>query len=169
MFFKDRPMRDERTLETMAPEVRQAYLTTRSTIDTSSRWPLTSDMFKHAMAFEKAFVDAGGLLAAGVDPTGFGGALPGFGDQRNYELFIEAGFTPAQAIQIMTANGAKILGIYDRLGSIEEGKEADLVVLNGDLVADPSTIRKVTTVFRGGIGYDSSKLIASAKGRVGID
>jgi imidazolonepropionase-like amidohydrolase len=169
MFFKDRPMRDERTLETMAPEVRQAYLTTRSTIDTSSRWPLTGDMFKHAMAFEKAFVDAGGLLAAGVDPTGFGGALPGFGDQRNYELFIEAGFTPAQAIQIMTANGAKILGIYDRLGSIEEGKEADLVVLNGDLVADPSTIRKVTTVFRGGIGYDSSKLIASAKGRVGID
>ena len=54
------------------------------------------------MAFEREFVEAGGLLAAGVDPTGLGGALAGYGDQRNYELFIEAGFTPAQAIQIMT-------------------------------------------------------------------
>lgn len=169
MFFKGRPMRDERTLETMSPEVRQAYLNVRTTIDTSSKWPFTPEMFKNAMAFEREFVAAGGLLAAGVDPTGFGGALPGFGDQRNYELYIEAGFTPAQAIQIMTANGARILGAFDRIGSIERGKDADLVVLDGDLVADPSTIRKVTTVFRDGIGYDSPKLIASAKGRVGID
>jgi hypothetical protein len=120
------------------------------------------------MAFEKAFVDAGGTLGAGVDPTGFGGALPGFGDQRNYELFIEAGFTPAQAVQIMTANGAKILGLFDQFGSIERGKAADLVVLNGNLAADPSTIRKVTTVFRNGVGYDSPKLIESVKGKVGI-
>jgi hypothetical protein len=125
-------------------------------------------MLKGAMAFEKAFVDAGGVLAAGVDPTGFGGALPGFGDQRNYELLIEAGFTPAQTVQIMTANGARILGSYDQFGSIERGKAADLVVLNGDLSADPSTIRKVTTVFKGGVGYDSAKLIASVKGMVGI-
>ena len=168
MFFPNRPTKDERTLETMAPEVRDAYMKMRTTIDTTKQWPLTAEMFKNAMAFEKAFVDAGGLLAAGVDPTGFGGALPGFGDQRNYELFIEAGFTPAQAVQIMTANGAKILGTYDKFGSIEKGKAADLVVLNGNLSADPSTIRKVTTVFREGVGYDSAKLIESAKGRVGI-
>ena len=128
----------------------------------------TPEMLKNQMAFEKAFVDAGGTLAAGVDPTGFGGALPGFGDQRNYELFIEAGFTPAQAVQIMSANGAKILGVYPKTGSIEAGKAADLVVLNGDLAGDPSTIRKVTTVFKDGVGYDSPKLIASVKGRVGI-
>ena len=168
MFFPNRPTKDERTLETMAPEVRDAYMKMRTTIDTTKQWPLTVEMFKNAMAFEKAFVDAGGVLGAGVDPTGFGGALPGFGDQRNYELFIEAGFTPSQAVQIMTANGAKILGTYDKFGSIEKGKAADLVVLNGNLAADPSTIRKVTTVFREGVGYDSVKLIESAKGRVGI-
>jgi len=168
MFFPNRPTKDERMLEAMSPEVKDAYMKLRTTIDTSSKWPFTAEMFKSAMAFEKAFVDAGGTLGAGVDPTGFGGALPGFGDQRNYELFIEAGFTPAQAVQIMTANGAKILGTYQQFGSIERGKAADLVVLNGDLAADPSTIRKVTTVFRNGVGYDSVKLIESVKGRVGI-
>jgi len=167
-FFKNRPVSDERTLTAMAPEVKTAYLQVRSYIDSSSTWAFTPEMLKNQMAFEKAFVDAGGTLAAGVDPTGFGGALPGFGDQRNYELFIEAGFTPAQAVQIMSANGAKILGVFGTVGSIERGKTADLVVLNGDLAADPSTIRKVTTVFKDGVGYDSAKLISSVKGRVGI-
>ena len=167
-FFKNRPVSDERTLDAMAPEVKTAYLGMRTYIDSSSSWTFTAEMLKNQMAFEKAFVDAGGLLAAGVDPTGFGGALPGYGDQRNYELFIEAGFTPAQAVQIMSANGAKILGVYGKTGSVERGKAADLVILNGDLGADPSTIRKVTTVFKDGVGYDSAKLISSVKGRVGI-
>ena len=168
MFFPKWPTSDERTLDAMSPEVKEAYMKMRTTIDTSTKCPLTVEMFKNAMAFEKAFVDAGGTLGAGVDPTGFGGALPGFGDQRNYELFIEAGFTPGQAVQIMTANGAKILGVYDKVGSIERGKAADLVVLNGDLASDPSVIRKVTTVFKDGVGYDSPKLISSVKGKVGI-
>jgi imidazolonepropionase-like amidohydrolase len=114
-------------------------------------------------------VAAGGLLASGVDPTGIGGALAGYGDQRNYELFIEAGFTPAQAVKIMTANGAKILGVDGKLGTVERGKLADLVVLRGDLTADPAVIRNTTTVFKDGVGYDSGKLIASVEGRVGID
>jgi imidazolonepropionase-like amidohydrolase len=168
-FFANRPTKDERTLEAMTPEVRTAYMAMRTNIDTASTPVLTTAMLKNAMAFEKAFVAAGGRLAAGVDPTGIGGALAGFGDQRNYELFIETGFTPAQAIQIMSANGAKILGVYDKLGSIERGKLADLVVLDGNLVSDPSVIRKVTTVFKDGVGYDSAKLIAAIKGRVGID
>src|SRR2546426_591024 len=96
-------------------------------------------------------------------------ALAGFGDQRNYELFIEAGFTPAQAVKIMTANGAKILGVDKRLGTVEPGKLADLVVLRGDLAAEPSVIRNVTLVFKDGVGYDSSKLIASVQGRVGVN
>ena len=130
---------------------------------------ISPEIFRKAQAYEVAFVRAGGLLGAGVDPTGNGGALPGFGDQRNFELLIESGFTPVQAIQIMSLNGAKILGVYDKLGSIERGKLADLVVLQGDLAADPSVIRKVTTVFKDGVGYDSAKLIAAVKGRVGID
>lgn len=168
-FFPNRPTKDERTLEAMSPEVREAYMRTRTQIDTAKNWALTPAILKNAMAFEKAFVAAGGLLAAGVDPTGFGGALPGFGDQRNYELLVEAGFTPAQTVQIMSANGAKILGVYDKLGSVEKGKLADLVVLQGDLSSDPSVIRKVSTVFKDGVGYDSAKLIAEVKGRVGID
>jgi imidazolonepropionase-like amidohydrolase len=153
----------------MSPEVRSAYLQVRERIDSATSWMFTAEVLSKMMAFEKAFVAAGGLMAAGVDPTGSGGALPGFGDQRNYELLIEAGFSPAQTVQIMSANGAKILGVYDALGSIEKGKIADIVVLRGDLAADPSVIRRVTTVFKDGVGYDSAKLIAAVKGRVGID
>jgi imidazolonepropionase-like amidohydrolase len=167
-FFPKRPT-DERALEAMSPEVREAYTRMKAQIDTARGWALTADMLKTAMEFEKAFVAAGGLLAAGVDPTGYGGALPGFGDQRNYELLVEAGFTPAQTVQIMSLNGARILGVADRLGSVERGKVADLVVLAGDLAADPTVIRKTTTVFKDGIGYDSARLIAAVKGRVGID
>jgi len=168
-FIPRRPTQDQRTLDAMAPEVREAYLKARTQIDTTKNFPFTEEMFQKAMAFERAFAEAGGLLAAGVDPTGIGGALPGFGDQRNYELMIEAGFNPAQAVQILSANGAKILGVWDRLGSIETGKLADLVVVRGDLTTDPATIRNVTTVFKDGVGYDSVKLIASVKGHVGIN
>lgn len=159
---------DPRTLEMMAPEVRESYLRIRRQID-SAGGRFTVAALKNGMAFEKAFFDAGGVLASGVDPTGIGGALPGFGDQRNYELLVEAGFTPAQAVRIMSANGARILGVYDSLGSVEPGKLADLVVLSGDLSANPAVIRNVTTVFKDGVGYDSARLIAAVKGRIGID
>jgi imidazolonepropionase-like amidohydrolase len=169
-FVPGRLSNDERTWSMMTPPLREAYLAVRRRIDSASAGsPFTEEVFKKALAFERAFVQAGGLLAAGVDPTGIGGALAGFGDQRNYELLIEAGFTPAQVVQIMTLNGAKVLGVQDRLGSVEAGKLADLVVLRGDLAANPVVIREVTTVFKDGVGYDSPKLIAAVKGRVGID
>ena len=97
-----------------------------------------------------------------------GGALPVFGDQRNYELLLEAGFTPEQVIQIMTLNGARVLGEDDRFGSIEVGKLADLVVINGDPVQREAEIRNVTLVFKEGVGYDSPKLLESVKGLVGL-
>ncbi len=169
LFVAGRTTPDQRTLDAMSPEVRDAYLAVRQEIDSAGRGLISLEGLKNAMAFDRAFVAAGGLLGAGVDPTGLGGALPGFGDQRNYELFIEAGFTPAQAVRIMSANGAKILGVQDSLGTVEPGKLADLVVLSGDLSADPAVIRNVTTVFKDGIGYDSARLIAAVKGRIGID
>ena len=86
----------------------------------------------------------------------------------NDELLIEAGFTPVEAIQIMTLNGAKILGVDKELGSIAPGKLADLVVIKGDPIARPAEIRQTTIVFKNGVGYDSAKLIASVKGLVGI-
>ena len=151
----------------MAPAAREEYLQTRNEIASRDESPMAI-LFPKAQAFEKAFFDAGGLLAAGVDPTGIGGALPGYGDQRNYELLLEAGFTPEQVIQIMTLNGARVLGEDHRFGSIEAGKLADLVVINGDPVQRESEIRNVTLVFKEGVGYDSPKLIESVKGLVGL-
>jgi len=168
-FVANRPTKDARTLQAMDPEVRDNYMKMRQQIDSTGTGWVSAQAFKSAMAFERGFVAAGGLMGAGVDPTGTGGALAGYGDQRNYELFIEAGFTPAQAIQIMTSNGAKILGLAQRLGTVEPGKLADLVVLHGDLTADPSVIRGPTVVFKDGVGYDAAKLIASVQGRVGVN
>ena len=169
MFFPGRPPRDERAMVAMAPEVREAYLAQRRVIDENPNPPLTEAMLRNAMAFEKAFHDAGGLLAAGVDPTGIGGALPGFGDQRNYLLLLEAGFSPPEIVRIMSLNGATILGVDGELGSIEAGKVADLVVLGGDLLADPGVIEQPHYVFKDGVGYDTEPLIASVRGRVGIN
>jgi imidazolonepropionase-like amidohydrolase len=94
------------------------------------------------------------LLGAGVDPWGTG-VLPGLGDLRNYELLVQAGFTPAQAIQIMTLNGARILGEDHRVGSIAAGKVADLMIVRGDPLRTPADIYNVANVFKDGIGYDS--------------
>ncbi len=163
----NRPPLEDRVLEMLAPAAREEYLETRRDIASLDESPM-STLFPKAQAFEKAFFDAGGLLAAGVDPTGIGGALPGYGDQRNYELLLEAGFTPEQVIQIMTLNGARVLGEEERFGSIEPGKLADLVVINGDPVRRESEIRNVTLVFKEGVGYDSPKLIDSVKGLVGL-
>jgi imidazolonepropionase-like amidohydrolase len=168
-FVPNRPTKDVRVLNAMAPGVRDDYLKMRNEIDSTGKGLVPIEGLKSSMAFEKAFVDAGGVLASGVDPTGIGGALAGYGDQRNYELFIEAGFAPVKAIQIMTLNGAKILGVDKKLGTIEAGKLADLVVLKGDLAADPTVIRNPTIVFKDGIGYDPAKLIESVQGKVGIN
>jgi imidazolonepropionase-like amidohydrolase len=167
--YPGRPVQDERSLELMAPPVRAAYVRNRAFIDSVPGWIFTPDGFKRALAFDKAFYDAGGNLASGVDPTGNGGALPGYGDQRGYELLREAGLGPEQAVQVVTLNGARVLGVADRLGSVEPGKLADLVLLRGDLTADPSVIRNVVLVFKDGVAYDPSPLVDAVRGRVGID
>jgi hypothetical protein len=157
---------DQRVLDALYPDVSKFvsdYYTKGRTADDS----LWRRAMKKGMEFERAFVAAGGLLGAGADPCCVS-AIAGYADQRNYELLVEARFTPEQAIQIMTANGAKVLGFADRLGTITPGKQADLVVLRGDPTRAPSDIRNVETVYRQGIGYDSAKLIASTKGLVGI-
>jgi imidazolonepropionase-like amidohydrolase len=163
----NRPPLQQRVLDAMSPDVQREYLGTRQQLAGQGDNSPVAAALKKAMEYERAFVKAGGVLAAGVDPTGNGGALPGFGDQRNYELLIEAGFAPAEVVKIMSANGAKVLGATD-LGTVAAGKTADLVVVRGDLAADPTAIREVVTVFKGGVGFDSAKLIASVKGLVGI-
>jgi imidazolonepropionase-like amidohydrolase len=108
------------------------------------------------------------MLMAGTDPTGSGGVVPGYSDQRQVELLVEAGFSPLDAISICTLHGAKYLGRDARVGSIAQGKQADLVVLDGNPSATIADIRKVETVFKNGVGFDPAKLIDSVKGQVGI-
>lgn len=169
LFVPNRPQElDQRMLEAMSEETRDEYLSTRRRIAENPRAGIAPEVFQTALEFERAFVEAGGLLAAGVDPTGNGGALPGFGDQRNLELLVEAGFDVPEAIRIMTLNGAKALGVEDELGSVEVGKIADLAVVRGDLLADPAGLRNTTLVFKDGVGFDSAKLIESVKGAVGV-
>src|ERR1700687_1770225 len=124
-------------------------------------------LFKRDMELEHAFAEAGGLLLAGPDPTGNGGVVPGFGDQRGIELLVEAGFSPVEAIKIATLNGAKYLGKQDQIGTVAAGKNADLVVIKGDPATHISDIENVEIVFKDGVGYDSQKLIDSVKGRYG--
>lgn len=164
----DRPPLEGRTMTALAPGARDEYLARREEIKKQAGDSVMADLFPRAQAFEYAFFKAGGLLAAGVDPTGNGGALPGFGDQRNYELLLEAEFTPAETVQIMTLNGARVLSVDDDLGSVEVGKIADLVVIEGDPATRPADIRNVVIVFKDGVGYDSKKLIDSVDGLVGL-
>ncbi len=167
--YPNRQVTDQRSLDMMAPQVRTAYMQNRAFIDSVPNWIFTKDGFARALAFDKQFYAAGGVLGNGVDPTGNGGALPGFGDQRGYELLREAGLNAEQAVQVVSFNGAKILGVSDKLGSVEKGKIADLVLLKGDLGSDPSVIRNVVVVFKDGVGYDPEKLLNAARGRVGVD
>ncbi len=160
-----RPKLRTRMLNAMSAESAQSYLTARANVLLDS--PMTA-LLRKEMDFEVAFVKAGGLLLAGPDPTGNGGVLPGFGDQREIELLVEAGFTPVEAIQIATENGAVYLGQQDRIGTLSPGKQADLVVIKGDPSKKIEEIENVETVFKGGIGYDSKKLIDSVRGQVGI-
>ena len=79
----------------------------------------------------------------------------------------DAGFTPVEAIRIATLNGAIFMGLQDRIGSIEAGKNADLVLIKGNPAANIADVEKVDTVFKDGVGYDSGKLLESVKGRYG--
>ncbi len=161
-----RPPIDERVYEMLAPEIAEevrAIAVRRRAGDGA----IDPAMFAKAMEYERAFVEAGGLLGAGVDPTGYGAAPPGLGDQRNFELLLEAGFTTPQVVQIMSANGAKVLGIENEVGTVEAGKIADLVVVRGDVARD-GHLRNTRYVFRHGIGWDSAALFESVRGIVGI-
>lgn len=163
-----RPPLDARILDAMLPEARIDYLTRRALVSDSAAdtyWPA---LFKKEMEFEREFAKQGGLLLAGLDPTGYGGVIAGFGDQREVELLVEAGFTPLEAIHIATSNGAEFLGELDKIGTLAVGKQADFVVIDGDPAADIKAIEKVEMVFKDGVGYDSALLIASVRGLVGL-
>jgi imidazolonepropionase-like amidohydrolase len=154
-------------LDVLLPQLRQQFEANHQRTAQSQNSVYTT-LFPKALALERAFARAGGVLIAGTDPTGGGGVVPGYANQRQLELLVEAGFTPLEAIRIGTLNGASYLGRSARVGSIAIGKQADLVVIDGDPSKTIGDVRKVETVFKQGVGYDPAKLIAAVTGRVGL-
>ena len=156
---------DQRVLDVLHPDAAKAI----------SRWHAEGQskddranqaIFKKSMQFERLFVQRGGLLAAGSDPCCLS-VVAGYGDHRNFELLVEAGFTAEEAIQIMTSNGARVLGIHERVGVVAPGRQADMIVIRGDLTRSPADIRNITTVFRQGLGYDPARILSTIRGVVG--
>lgn len=163
-----RPPVRQQALDAMSPQAREDFFLLRQR-SASAPAPKIDPalLWKHDLELERAFVAAGGLLLAGPDPTGRGDVLPGFGDQREIELLVEAGFSPVEAIKIATLNGAVYLGKDKQIGSIAAGKNADLVVIKGDPSKQISDVENVEIVFKDGVGYDSRKLLDSVRGRYG--
>lgn len=149
-----------RGLELLAPGLREQF--------TGRSQQGMDELLPALMRSELAFFRAGGLLVVGTDPTGAGGLVPGFANQRAVELLVEAGLTPVEAIQVATLNGARSLGRDREVGSITVGKQADLVVLRGDPTQDIAAVRDVRLVFKQGVGYDPQRLIEAVRGLVGI-
>jgi enamidase len=161
------PSAPAKALDAMLPEARRQYEQRRAAItaSTDSTWTV---LLRKEMQLEKKFSDAGGLLVVGTDPTGYGGVIAGYSNQRALELLVQSGFSPVDAIKIATSNGAKYLGRDAKIGTIAVGKQADLIVVRGDPSAKIEDVENVEIVFKRGVGYDSEKIFASVKGRVGL-
>ncbi|MEY2413558.1 MAG: hypothetical protein QOD84_2164 [Acidobacteriaceae bacterium] len=162
-----RPPLRQALLNAMTTEAREAYLYMRKRPADKPSKRDGAMLLRRDMDLEREFAAAGGLLLAGPDPTGNGGVVPGYSDQREIELLVEAGFSPVEAIKIATMNGATYLGRQDHIGSIAVGKNADIVVIKGDPSARIADVENVEIVFKDGVGYDSQKLADSVKGRYG--
>ncbi|MBE7173931.1 MAG: amidohydrolase family protein [Williamsia sp.] len=153
--------------EALIPQVRETV--TARWRNSQNKDSASLALFKKNMAWEKQFYEAGGLLVAGTDPTGSGRTIAGYGSRREIELLVEAGFTPLQAIKIATLNGAIYLGREQETGTVEKGKAADLVLIDGDPEADIKKIRHPAIVFKKGVGFDSQAIFESVKGKVGLN
>jgi imidazolonepropionase-like amidohydrolase len=150
-------------LDVMSPDTRDMYLKYYSREKSVA---MDSAMVKE-FVMEKEFADAGGLLTCGTDPTGNGSTLAGYGSQRAIELLTKEGFTPIEAIRIATYNGAVALQAQSTIGSIEAGKHADLVVIDGNVADNINNIEKIQWVFKDGVGFNSQKILLQLKGQVG--
>jgi hypothetical protein len=110
-------------------------------------------LYESMVMIVKKLHDAGITIVAGTD-QGF----PGFSVPRELELYVQAGLTPADAIQTATIVPARVMGLDKTTGSIEEGKQADLIIVDGDPLKNIRDIRKVTTVIKAGHVYDPHQL-----------
>jgi enamidase len=154
-------------LDVLVPSLRDQFMQTKAQVDGNPK-SIFATLFPKLGHWDVDFFRAGGTLLVGTDPTGIGGVVAGYSNQRALELPVEAGLTPLEAIKVGTLNGATFLGRGALVGSIAARKQADLVVIDGDPSTRIDDVRKVTLVFKQGVGYDPAKLIASVRGRVGL-
>jgi len=167
-FTPGRPRAPQRALEMLIPELRKQYEDTWARTGSNERMKPYVAIFPKLMKLERMFVDAGGTLLAGTDPTGYGGVIPGFSGKREIELLVEAGFSFPEALRISTLNGARYLGRDRDVGSLEVGKRADIAVVAGDPVKNAAAIETMPLVFKNGVGYDSDKIFDAMRGQVGL-
>jgi imidazolonepropionase-like amidohydrolase len=169
-FTTTQPLPDQEAINAMSPDTRDFYLRIYTVLKSAKSPNDEEKAIAKAAKMEKTFYDMGGLLTVGTDPTGNGGTLAGYGNWRAIELLVESdGFTPIEAIKIATLNGAVALGFDKTIGTIEIGKSADLIIIDGDPSKNISDLRKVQFVFKNGVGYNSKKLFDSVKGKVGFN
>lgn len=117
----------------------------------------------------KAFFDAGGadLITLGTDHPSWGEFLSGFAAHRELHALVLSGIPPAAALRIATLNGARALGLADRLGTLEAGKLADLFIIRGNPLEDIRNTRNIRSVLKAGGVYDPTRLLDSVRGRMG--
>jgi imidazolonepropionase-like amidohydrolase len=117
----------------------------------------------------KKFYDLGGghLITLGTDHPSWGEFFSPFSVHRELHVLVLAGIPAAATLRIATINPARALRVADRLGTIEPGKLADLVVVRGNPLADIRSTRNVRQVVKHGAVYDSRALLDSMKGKLG--
>lgn len=117
----------------------------------------------------RKFYELGGgrLITLGTDHPSWGEFFSPFSVHRELHVLVLAGIPPAAVLKIATINPARALRVADRLGTIEPGKLADLVIMRGNPLADIRNTRNVHQVVRHGVVYDARALLASMKGKLG--
>ncbi|WP_243042969.1 amidohydrolase family protein [Dyella sedimenti] len=166
-FVAGRPKAPAGALALMLPEVRAQYEASWSRAQ-AGKSGYSAETYAKLARLEKQYADAGGLLLAGTDPTGYGGVVPGFASKREIELLVEAGFRFEQAVQVATLNGARYLGRDGEVGTLAVGKRADVVVIDGDPLKDVAAMERMPLVFKNGVGYDTRKIFDAMHDSVGL-
>lgn len=162
-----RPLPPPGALAAIEPSLRAA-VERRYTALRDNPSPAAQEQHRKMMEAVRIFFQRGGHLVVGIDPTGGGDVVPGYGNQRAVQLLVEFGFTAEEAVLVSTLNGARYLEAADVIGSVEVGKRADLILMDGDLRSDPETLRRPVLVFKDGVGFDAPALLGSVQGAVGI-
>lgn len=142
---KDMEMFSDRDLLAYYPDnFLQRLLSTYRGLDEGAVRARRMKGYQNLLRFHKMYVDAGGYVLAGGDTNG--GKAPGNIVHHELATFAEAGFTPMQALQSATKWAAETLRVLDKLGTIEAGKLADLVIVNADPLADVANLHKIDSV-----------------------